>query len=360
MKNKPIILMMLIASTVLSACTPNPSVETISEEIVPEDNTAPQVETVTITVEEAMMAYTDYLKKIFEGDEEKAEGVRYTLAYINNDDIPELVFMDEASRSAGGHVLICDNNLTVSDIGEFGEYGSLAYKERQGMILSYYTGQGIAYADFYRLEGLSLIDDTYFEIDSPILEGEQTRYYVDGDETGEISYYEAYSAKETSKYTYLYYEDALPYADTDDVLRVLEEYAKTGKKPSIINVESEYPDLVGEWILSQASIGSSSEYLPASEAGASSYLKITSNGIKFKMTYEDITVEDENMSVTYVNRDAVDKRFSCIGFKNEDGTREFLVFTGENNTVMVNMTEMSGQFSTHSFVFVYIKTEDEL
>lgn len=365
MKKKRFLCIFLILCFIFSGCKektpPLSSASEVSEEVSPvsESDDEPVAVKITVSVEDALKAYTAYLKKIFEDDEEKAKKVRYTIAYINSDDVPELIYMDEDNRSAGAHVLICDNDLNVSDIGEFGEYGSLAYREKTGMILSYYTSQSITFADFYMLRELSLIDDTYFEMDQPVLEGDKARFYVDGDETDEVTYYEKYSQKETPKYTYVYYEDALSYYDTDDVLRVLSEYAATGKKPSIINLESQYPMLVGEWVLSMASIGSNNETLDAASMGVSSYLKISAGGnIRFKMTYEDKTVEDEEMTVNYIQRDEIDKRYACIGFKNEEGTREFLVFTSENNTVTAVITDLSGEFTQYSFVFLYIKAEE--
>lgn len=312
------------------------------------------------SMEQVMEFYTDYLKNLYPQGSETASNVRYYLAWINEDSIPELVYMEGNYHFAGVHVCICDKNGTVSDIGEFGEYGNFAYKQKKGNILSFYMNSGVYFLDFYSLKGMSIMDDRYFEVDEGSSEDESTHYYIDGDEVDEEEYYKIYKAMNSSSYTNLNYDDALSYNNTDDILRVLTEFSTTGSAPSIINVSSAYPNLPGEWVCSMANLGDNDESIDADTAkiGASLFISDAGN-ITFSMNYEDNRIEDLQMVIKELYKDENDSNYVCLGFSNQEATREFLVFTSENNTITATITDFSGTFSTYNFNLVFIKSENE-
>lgn len=349
-----------------TSVTISDSMEISTEETIPEEDETEDISSTDITdyfsMEEIMQLYTDYLINLYPAGSEDATTVRYYLAWINSDEIPELIYMEGNYHAAGVHVCICDRDGNVSDIGEFGEYGNFAYKPQKGNIMSFYMNSGIYFLDFYTLNGMSIIDDKYFEIDEGSGDNSASHYYVDGDEVDEYEYYRIYKAMNSSSYINLNYDDALSYINTDDILRVLTEFSTTKTAPSIINVSSSYPDLPGEWVCMSANIGDGNGYEEAAILGIDARIFISDVGnITFVMEYEETRIEDYQMTIKELYKDNSDPNYVAIGFNNQDASREFLVFTSENNTITGTITDFSGSFSVYGFNLVFTKTEsDEL
>ena len=311
------------------------------------------------SADEVMQLYTNYLKSLYPLDSEDAENIRYYLAKINEDDIPELLYMEGDYHSAGVHVLVCDSDGNVLDVGEFGEYGSFSYIPGKGEIISFYMNSGIYFIDFYSLSGLSLTDDIYFEVDEAVIDNESDRYYVDGDEVTKEEYNAKYSEKNNGDFVSLDYEDALSYAMTDDLLRVLKEFAQTGKAPSIINPSTEMPEIVGDFTPVTFKAGSSGESFSVDEAGISARLFVSDYGnVTFTMEYEGVLIEDYPMAITDVYSEypgAIKQAAKCA---NADGTREYVIYESALNTITVELMDYAETYSDYAFTLTFTKTEE--
>ena len=247
MKKKLLLFTVLASLTVLAACesdipeiVDNPIV--ISDSI-PEDEIKPEPpvsdnDTVVDVSEnnpepaavekapsafKAIRMYADYLDAMCESREDLRATLHYDLLYVDDDDIPELAYMEHSAHVATVHLCMAYDD-GVYEVGEFGEYGNFAYIPGTGKILSFQMNQGVYLYDFFHLENRTLQEDTSFEIVEGQLEGEITRYYIDGDEVEEEAYNTAFLAAKETNYSSCDYFDAFSYADSYDVYSILMQY----------------------------------------------------------------------------------------------------------------------------------------
>ncbi len=103
-------------------------------------------------------AYKDYLRsKLSEGN----DNAYFSLAYIDGDDIPELVYSEKSVHHAKARVLAFSNGELI-DLGEYGSSGSLDYYEGKGIIYDYDAGMGNTWGGYYKKSGSNIITlDTF-------------------------------------------------------------------------------------------------------------------------------------------------------------------------------------------------------
>lgn len=354
--------LVLVMALVTGACGSSTSQQnsvSLSETSGSSSTAGPSVskeeETGPVTAESAVLAYAEYFGEIFDGED--ISTIRYTLAYINDDDIPELLYMEGNFHAAGVHVLICDDHGNVCDIGEFGEYGNFAYKERAGKILSYTMNNGVYFVDFYDLDGLSLVDDTYFEYDEAQNSKDTERYYVDGDEVDAETYHEEYTGKGIDAYTYVYYDYALSLADTDSLGRVFSGFLEDGRQPSVVDLASFSEDITGDWTLDLAMTDGQTEYDQAEDLGMAAAFHVSEDGsFLFTMEYEEKTVEDRDMTANALEQ-VLGQR--ALAFSNDARNRHFTV-TLSGGQMLVTISDHSKTFDTENVKMVFVKDGDTL
>ena len=194
----------------------------------------------------AIRMYADYLDAMCESREDLTATLHYDLLYVDDDDIPELAYMEHSAHVATVHLCMAYDD-GVYEVGEFGEYGNFAYIPGTGKILSFQMNQGVYLYDFFHLENRTLQEDTSFEIVEGQLEGEITRYYIDGDEVEEEAYNTAFLAAKETNYSSCDYFDAFSYADSYDVYSILMQYHKLGHRPPTIEITNEILNATGEY-----------------------------------------------------------------------------------------------------------------
>lgn len=79
------------------------------------------------------------------------ERAKFSLAFIDDDEVPELLVFEDNSHAAGVDVYTYYQD-EVTELGEFGSSGEMQYVERGGMIFSNFTGMGEAFSMFFRLD----------------------------------------------------------------------------------------------------------------------------------------------------------------------------------------------------------------
>ena len=104
--------------------------------------------------------YAAFLKNRLQVTKYDDEG--FTLAYIDSDDIPELVYSYGTSHAAATDIfsiedgkmvkLTIEGNESDSDGGTFGSNGCVSYVEKAGLISSFYSGMGADYESIYTIE----------------------------------------------------------------------------------------------------------------------------------------------------------------------------------------------------------------
>lgn len=141
-----------------------------------------------------------------------AHMARVMLAFIDDDDIPELILIEDNSHAARVKVYTYYQESLI-ELGEFGSMGSMLYVEKGGMILSGFTGMGECDSDFYHVEGgeaklvCSMMDYQPLE-GSPFFE-------IDGVRVTEETYNKKWEELfDTYEYIWIGYDDALPIGES--------------------------------------------------------------------------------------------------------------------------------------------------
>ena len=96
-------------------------------------------------LEEPFNAYIQAIKDYVGSSEYDVSGdIRYTLAYIDGDEIPELILSESSSHASGVRIYFYDfEQKKVVDLGDrFGELGGFSYYEKKSTIYDYYFGNG--------------------------------------------------------------------------------------------------------------------------------------------------------------------------------------------------------------------------
>ncbi len=119
-------------------------------------------------------AYKKVLTDYYNSADSTPESV-FSFAYIDGDDVPELLVAESDSRSSGVRI------YTIGEEGAVlactaGEYGVVGYAEKEGIILNTYSGSGVTSITVYKLEnGAATV----------VWEGTEITNYDDGgNETG--------------------------------------------------------------------------------------------------------------------------------------------------------------------------------
>jgi len=130
-------------------------------------------------------AVKDYVKDAEEGTSDK---IRFTLAYIDDDDIPELILSEGDYHGAGVRVFFYDTeNKKAVDLGEsFGENGGFYYFYKKGVIYDFNFGHG-----FGNISLVSIAKD-HSLTRSKTFSQEMDAQYIDYDECSSEEYEKEY------------------------------------------------------------------------------------------------------------------------------------------------------------------------
>lgn len=126
-------------------------------------------------------AYCEFLEKsVFDANHDEARRIRFSLAFIDDDFVPELLLFRDDSHAAGVEVYTCLENR-VEKVGTFGSSGAMQYVERQGLILSQFTGRCETEFDFFRIEdGTARLLSSLRSGPEPFENTYAERYEIDG------------------------------------------------------------------------------------------------------------------------------------------------------------------------------------
>ena len=380
MKKKLLLFTVLASLTILAACESDiPEIvddPIVISDSIPEDDIKPEPpvsdndavisvsenEPAPAAVERAPSAfkairmYADYLDELCDGHDELAASLHYDLLYVDDDDIPELAYMEHSAHVATVHLCMAYED-GVYEVGEFGEYGNFAYIPGTGKILSFQMNQGVYLYDFFHLENRTLQEDTSYEIVEGQLEGEITRYYIDGDEVEEEAYNTAFMAAKETNYASCDYYDAFSYADSYDVYSILMQYHKLGTRPPTIEITDEILAKTGEYSADKFGVyGAESKPIGDFE-GMFASLSLSKDGI-LSVWYGDGS--DESLVTDYA--------MPLTGFKtgmgtlsegsewyvtatNEDKTRNYELHAMPDATVKLIVFDSNGFKGDFSYYF---------
>ena len=160
-----------------------------------------------------MKAYQQFLESYVE-ESKYTQWARVTLAFIDDDNVPELILIENKSHATGVKVDTYSQE-SVIEIGEFGSMGSMQYVERGGMILSGWSGMGECDSNFYQVEGgEAKLVCSLMSYEQP--DGLYELYEIDGvsvtEEAHDKKWEELYDAYE---YALIGYDDAFAIEETE-------------------------------------------------------------------------------------------------------------------------------------------------
>ena len=234
-------LLTLFVSIVLTACGTKEAEEQNIEPILAEENTEPVVEEENIvpTAEEMVSetenteaeikedisyeswqeAYEDFLLSYqpeHVGSASKEEP-HFNLAYVDEDDIPELIIIDGLAHGHGGNVYTWYEGKVVY-IGLYGQYGGFSYLDKENLIHHAYDGAGVDYSGFYKIEDGSETELAFFSTRWSAYSDEESSteevsktYYIDNEEVTEAEYDKQRNLyPEYGMFTSMTYHDSYP------------------------------------------------------------------------------------------------------------------------------------------------------
>jgi len=149
----------------------------------------------------------------------------FLLAYIDEDDIPEMIVSPSIATHYTGVEIFTYYNNEVIDLGCYGSFGMVSFGEKTGIIQSNWTGMGGSENDFYKLsEGEVEFIGNLTELDPlPALPDDPemtTVYEIDGAEVSQDDYQRKMTELRSSGvFLYLGYDNGCEVAGNIDRLR---------------------------------------------------------------------------------------------------------------------------------------------
>lgn len=116
----------------------------------------------------------------------------FALIYLDGDEAPELIVIEGYAHACGASVYTYEKGEVIP-VGEYGQYGAMVYREKEGIVFGDYDTGGNVYSDVYQIEGKkeTLLQSYSEKWEFPAEGGElQYTYTVDGKEVSEEQYRE--------------------------------------------------------------------------------------------------------------------------------------------------------------------------
>ena len=113
------------------------------------------------------------------------EDRNYSLFYLNDDDIPEFAVYGDGTIHNGLVDVYTLENGVIIELGSFGSYDSVYYKDREGILIEEYDGtSGSFYTNIYKMEKGQIVVE---EFEAKCWDKDKT-YFVNGEETDVDTY----------------------------------------------------------------------------------------------------------------------------------------------------------------------------
>ena len=116
----------------------------------------------------------------------------FALIYLDDDETPELIVIEGYAHACGASVYTYEKGKVIP-VGEYGQYGAMVYREKEGIVFGDYDTGGNVYSNVYQIEGKKeTLLQSYSERCELSEEGEELQYTytVDGKEVSEEQYRE--------------------------------------------------------------------------------------------------------------------------------------------------------------------------
>ena len=157
-------------------------------------------------------AYLEFLTEYVQNSKDgKGQGARFSLAFVDGDDIPELLLMEDDCHARGVKVFTYYQDQ-VAELGAFGSFGLMQYVERAGLIFSHYMGHGESDNDFFEIkEGQAVLICNMHSTPHRKNGIDTSLYEIDGVAVNEKTYRARWKALyEDQDYVLIGYKDGTP------------------------------------------------------------------------------------------------------------------------------------------------------
>ena len=157
-------------------------------------------------------AYLEFLTEYVQNSKDgKGQGARFSLAFVDGDDIPELLLMEDDCHARGVKVFTYYQDQ-VAELGAFGSFGLMQYVERAGLIFSHYMGHGESDNDFFEIkEGQAVLICNMHSTPYRKNGIDANLYEIDGVAVNEKTYRARWKALyEDQDYVLIGYKDGTP------------------------------------------------------------------------------------------------------------------------------------------------------
>ena len=157
-------------------------------------------------------AYLEFLTEYAQNSKDgKGQGARFSLVFVDDNDIPELLLMEDDCHAEGVKVYTYYQDQVV-ELGSFGSSGLMQYVERAGLIFSHYMGHGESDNDFFEIkEGQAVLICNMHSTPHRKNGIDTSLYEIDGVAVNEKTYRARWKALyEDQDYVLIGYKDGTP------------------------------------------------------------------------------------------------------------------------------------------------------
>ncbi len=157
-------------------------------------------------------AYLEFLTEYAQNSKDgKGQGARFSLVFVDDNDIPELLLMEDDCHAKGVKVFTYYQDQVV-ELGAFGSFGLMQYVERAGLIFSHYMGHGESDNDFFEIkEGQAVLICNMHSTPHRKNGIDTSLYEIDGVAVNEKTYRARWKALyEDQDYVLIGYKDGTP------------------------------------------------------------------------------------------------------------------------------------------------------
>ena len=157
-------------------------------------------------------AYLEFLTEYAQNSKDgKGQGARFSLVFVDDNDIPELLLMEDDCHAEGVKVFTYYQDQVV-ELGAFGSFGLMQYVERAGLIFSHYMGHGESDNDFFEIkEGQAVLICNMHSTPYRRNGIDTSLYEIDGVAVNEKTYRARWKALyEDQDYVLIGYKDGTP------------------------------------------------------------------------------------------------------------------------------------------------------
>lgn len=307
-------------------------------------------------------AYCEFLEEKLKEKQFLNDSAGFRLVYIDDDDVPELLIMEDDFHGAGVSVCTYYHNKVV-EIGEFGSMGNMFYAERQGKIRGGFTNFGESFTSYYVLDHgkAEVVGNFHTYPDLDYEDYSVTLYEIDGEPVTEKQYNEKLDEFERDNYESVGYNDAVLVDDPVQIKTMLAQEIENLELKSSLTPEENPFFYSGRNTILSADIQYDAPETWDTVSGELEikWLKRYDNGDLYKLSVEGIPEgflgpERKNIYL-YVTPDEIYRLWSY--YRDEDG--QSITFYNNDSLLMETFDTDEKLIENGELVCCMEKVEDE-